>query len=216
MIQVLFKTVLVLSLSLFLALPAAAEKKISREEEEVCTDELLQCVVDCTWLEDDAQFGICNQDCNDDFGICTRGDAVASTNGTAGQAGQTTAGVLGAPKKRSPHSTAVGAIGEAAVERACQRVDGVFGRTDNAFACVNQACEKGNCTLVCYGGKCFALTPDPLPASVTLLGILQGGDMVLHDSQGTGGGQSLSSPGGDGGASTTPAGSKPKPPPDFL
>jgi hypothetical protein len=208
MLRLLFRTLLVLSLGLFLALPAAAERKISSAEQEECDNEILECVVACTFLEDDAQFWICNNDCNDNFGICTRGDGVASTGGAAGQAGQSTAGVLGTPNPGSPHATAVGAIGEAEVERACKRVSGVFGRMSNAFGCINDSCEKGNCSLVCYGGKCFALTPDPLPERLTLLGILQNGDMVSRDPQGTPAGQSLSSPGGDPGA-TTSGGTKP-------
>lgn len=202
MIKVLFKAILILSLSSFLALPAAAaQKQISREAEEACFDELVECVVACTFLEDDAEFGICNGDCNDNFGICTRGDDVASTSGTAGQAGQSNAGVLSPPKKSS-HATAVGTVGAAEIRSACKAVDGIFDQTSKVVGCVNQSCENGNCSLVCFGGKCFALTPDPLQGSLTLLGILQNGDMVLRESGGTSSGSDSGASSGSGGGGT--------------
>ena len=66
-----------LLVSLAGAVPAAAQQqKISREAEEVCFDKLVACVIDCGWWENPSNYEDCNRSCNEEFGICTRGDDV--------------------------------------------------------------------------------------------------------------------------------------------
>jgi hypothetical protein len=186
MIKLIARTVLALSIWLVLFLPASAQlanNGVSREDEEICTDTLLICVLACGIYPNDELYKSCNQDCNEDFGICVRGDLAQSTN-------------PGQPKPPSGvHTVGVGAIGEAEVERACRTVRGNFADVANGFGCVKQMCSpKGNCTVACLGGRCYAVTPDPLPPNMTLLGILQNGSNTVRDPKGGGTPNSLSDP----------------------
>jgi hypothetical protein len=179
----LFLVLLALVASIAFALPAASQqKKQGAVDQEACDDAILECVVGCTFLDDDVQWEICNQDCNEDFGICSRGDGVAMQGGSGAgaDAGQSD-GVLGEANLHNVHVVRIGLVGEAQLERACTKVKGVYSKATNAFGCVNRQCEaKGSCTLVCYGGNCLAITPGRLLAPITLLGILQNGDKVHH------------------------------------
>lgn len=203
MFKVISTFCLSLAFAALLASPAAAQVRNDGglgNSSDTCADALLECVLDCTWLEDDGEFATCNQDCNEDFGICSRGD-IASTGGTAGTAGQST-GTFEPPNGRNRHVVAVGLVGAAEVEGACRRVGGEFAQSPDTYGCINRLCTAtGNCTFACFRGSCTAITPDRLTGPMTLIGILQNGDSVTGRGSGNTGG-SLS--GGSSGEAPAP------------
>lgn len=170
------------------AAPAGAAQRsggLGEVDREQCFDELIECVAECTWM-DDAGFAECNDDCNGDYGICIRGDGIAHE------------GTFRPPNRRNEHVMAVGLVGAADLESACTRVDGLFSHSTEMYGCINRTCDAaGSCTLVCTGGNCFAITPGKLPDHITLIGILQNGDGVVKGGAPSGPPQSLSEPGSD-------------------
>jgi hypothetical protein len=180
MLKAVGYAILPLILGLVLASTAVAVppgKKGSKERRDHCVDLLLVCVVGCTIFDSNDEFVDCNNDCNNEYGICMD----AKTGGPAEDVTDIdqSPGVLSEPDLHNVHVVPIGPIGATQVEQACKRVGGEFGRFDNAFGCINRLCDdKGNCVITCYGGNCLAITPDQLPDQVTLLGILQNGDNV--------------------------------------
>jgi hypothetical protein len=197
-------------LAMLAGLAVAAEKKPpgepgSTSRQEWCANESVTCDIQCVTDFDDLP-GIfeptCNDACEAEYQACLKARVGATIRIPMFDILQSP-GILGADDISPYHTQPVGGLGAAEVEQACKRVNGLFGRTKNGFGCVNAKCDPaGECTLVCYGGNCLAITPGQLPDRVTLIGILQNGDNVSRGGQDPGGslspGGSTPNPGGQG------------------
>nr|AIA14505.1 hypothetical protein [uncultured bacterium]AIA15082.1 Unknown Function [uncultured bacterium] len=96
---------------------------------------------------------------------------------------------------------------------ACGLSGGSFSVADDGsgYGCVKNNCDgkKGNCTVACdNNNNCYGSTPGRLTSPVTLLGLLQNGNMVFHD-QAVSGPQSLSEGGSGPATAATSAPSSP-------
>lgn len=211
MLKAIGYTLLTLAFGLMVAGAAVAEtkkppgKRDSDERRYFCGNQHIQCEADC-----DKEWGdypnvflpTCKEACADEAAECLKAERTYRLQSNMFDVLQSP-GMLGEAGSGSI-TTPVGGLNANEVERACTRVHGLYGRTTNGFGCINASCDdKGSCFLVCYGGNCLAITPSKLPDSVTLLGILQGGNNVGRG--GTGGGGSLSgTEGGTGGTAKAP------------
>lgn len=74
------------------------------------------------------------------------------------------------------------------------------------YQCTKSNCDGkgGNCTVSCGDKGCSGTTPTRINKALSLVGILQNGNMVIRDPITTGSTTSLSSPGGAGGAAAAP------------
>lgn len=103
------------------------------------------------------------------------------------------------------------------LRRACSRAGGdfVIHADGGGYGCIVENCDGkgGTCQIACdNNNNCNGSTPLIIQGNVTLLGILQNGDMVVRDRMTTGGTNSLSDKGPAGAAAAPPA----KEPPIFL
>jgi hypothetical protein len=172
--------------SLLAAAAIAEEKKPpgnagSTERTDYCWDLNQACEKKCDedWAHAPNVFlPTCKEVCTDDYRECVYAKVRFTLRNSFFDLLQSP-GVLDESDLEDFHTTPVGGLTATEVEHACSRVDGVFGRTENGFGCINRKCDdKGSCVLVCYGRKCEAITPDALPDRITLIGILQNGDGV--------------------------------------
>lgn len=77
----------------------------------------------------------------------------------------------------------VNPVSETRLEHVCELVPGAdFDRTETQFGCFKEGCNegKGSCFVVCVGRKCFGRMPDKPVGGLTMIGILQNGDNVVH------------------------------------
>lgn len=92
------------------------------------------------------------------------------------------------------------------LRRACSSAGGdfVIHADGGGYGCIVENCDGkgGTCQIACdNNNNCNGSTPLVIQGGTTLLGILQNGDMVLRDPKvGSGGGNSLSTPGSAGAA----------------
>jgi hypothetical protein len=187
MLKAVGYALLALLVGLLLAAATLAEEKRppgkagSTERIDYCFDISEACDRKCEedWAHAPNVFlPTCKEGCNESYRECIDAEATFTLGDSFFDILQSP-GVLDESDLEDFHTTPVGGLTATQVEGACARVDGVFGRTENGYGCINRKCdEKGSCVLVCYRGKCEAITPDPLPDRITLIGILQNGNSV--------------------------------------
>lgn len=72
------------------------------------------------------------------------------------------------------------------LEKTCLNAGGTYSDGPRGYRCDNENCDKkgGTCTVKCTdNGPCEGSTPKVISIPVTLFGILQNGDNVLHERQ---------------------------------
>jgi len=103
------------------------------------------------------------------------------------------------------------------LRRACSSAGGdfVIHEDGGGYGCIVENCDGkgGTCQIACdNNNNCNGSTPLVIPGAVTLLGILQAGDMVFRDPRPSGSPGSLSDPGPAGAAAAPPASAAPPAP----
>lgn len=179
---------LALGLALLLAAPGFAEDNRpgvpgSDERNDYCDLEYIKCDQACEeeWGHLPGIFWpTCREGCDYEWGYCKAAPRTGRLANNILDILQSP-GVLDQAGDPNANTVPVGSLGAAELERACTSVRGVFGKSTDGFGRMNPRCaETGVCVVICFRGRCVAMTPARLPDGVTLIGILQNGNNVVR------------------------------------
>ena len=158
-----------------------AGKRGSDERRDWCDLDHVMCILNCPGVSGDSWFDTCNQQCNKERGRCMNARTGATIDPGVLDPNQS-AGVLREPNALGYNFELEG-IRLTDLEKTCQRITGaILAKDDGVVGCLNRRwLAEGDCSILCKGDKCYASMPEKPPGRLTLIGILQGGDNVYHD-----------------------------------